>query len=56
MDQGGIPEQPLRPLSHAVMGALDEAALYVARSADPSSAGQEARAVIDRLIAGLTRA
>ena len=35
-----------------VVGALDEAALYVARAEDPVTAGREARDVVDQLIAG----
>jgi len=54
MEVGRVPRQPLRPLAHVVVGALDEAALYVARAEDPEEAGREARAVVDRLIAGLS--
>ena len=53
MKMGRIREQPLRPLAHVIVGALDEAALYVARAEDPVTAGREARAVVDQLIAGL---
>ena len=53
MEVGRVPRQPLRPLAHVVVGALDEAALYVARADDPATAGEEARGVMDRLIAGI---
>lgn len=52
MEVGRVRRQPLRPLAHVVVGALDEAALYVARADDPVTAGREARAVVDQLIAG----
>ena len=52
MEVGRVRRQPLRPLAHVVVGALDEAALYVARAEDPVTAGREARAVVDQLIAG----
>ena len=38
------------------MGALDEAALYVPRSADPAQARADMDAVCDRLIAGIAGA
>ncbi len=52
MEVGRVRRQPLRPLAHVLVGALDEAALYVARAEDPVTAGSEARAVVDQLIAG----
>lgn len=53
MEQGRIRKQPLRPLAHVLIGALDEAALYVARAEDPAAAGAEAQAVLDQLLAGI---
>jgi AcrR family transcriptional regulator len=50
---GQIPEQPLRPLAHVLLGALDEAALYVARAEDPEAARAEIAPVVRRLIDGL---
>src|SRR3954463_6497135 len=35
---GALEPQPVRPLAHVLVGALDEAALYVARSDDPRTA------------------
>ena len=52
MEVGRVRRQPLRPLAHMVVGALDEVALYVARADDPVTAGREARAVVDQLIDG----
>lgn len=53
MADGEIPEQPLRPTAHVLLGALDEAALYVSRAADPQRARAEMDAVCERLIAGI---
>lgn len=53
MEAGDIARQPVRPLAHVVVGALDEAALYVARAEDRASARAETTAVLERLIAGL---
>ena len=51
--EGEVPEQPLRPTAHVVLGALDEAALYISRSADPEKARVEMDAVCDRLLRGI---
>lgn len=50
---GDIPDQPLRATAHIVLGALDEAALYVSRAEDPQAARAEMYAVCDRLLAGI---
>ncbi|MET0326328.1 MAG: TetR/AcrR family transcriptional regulator, partial [Ilumatobacteraceae bacterium] len=43
MDAGAIDRQPVEPLAHVLIGALDEAALYVARAPDPDTARAEVR-------------
>jgi AcrR family transcriptional regulator len=53
MDEGSIARQPVRPLAHVVIGALDEAALYVARAEDRATARAEMDAVLARIIDGL---
>jgi AcrR family transcriptional regulator len=53
MDAGVIAQQPITPLAHLLLGALDEGALYAARSQDPETARAEVEQIIDRLIAGL---
>ena len=53
MDAGRITEQPTRPLAHVLLGALDEAALYVARAEDPAVARQEMRAALTGILRGL---
>ena len=50
--EGSIPQQPVRPSAHVLLGALDEAALYVSRAADPESAREEMYVVCDRIISG----
>ncbi len=52
---GRIEPQPVSGLAHVLVGALDEAALYVARADDQPAASEEMRAVLARLIAGLAR-
>ena len=54
--EGVIPRQPLRPTAHVLLGALDEAALYVSRAPEPEQARAEMYEVCDRLIAGLSSA
>jgi AcrR family transcriptional regulator len=53
MDAGSIAEQPTRPLAHVLLGALDEAALYVARAADPVAAREDMRRVLTGIVRGL---
>lgn len=50
---GRIPPQPTEPLAHVLIGALDEAALYVARAEDSARAREETGRVLDRLIDGM---
>ena len=50
---GRVAPQPAEPLSHVLIGAMDEAALYLARATDPERARREVGAVIDRLIESL---
>ena len=50
IELGRIRPQPVRPLAHVLMGASDEAALYVAESADPAQARADMLQVLDRLI------
>jgi AcrR family transcriptional regulator len=54
IDAGAVPAQPIEPLAHVLIGALDEAALYVALAADPARARAEAGAVLRRLVTAVT--
>jgi AcrR family transcriptional regulator len=53
MDAGQIAHQPVTPLSHVVLAALNEAALYIAGATDPAAARAEMGAVLDGLLARL---
>jgi AcrR family transcriptional regulator len=53
VDAGRLSPQPIRPLAHVLMGAVDEAALYVATAEDPAAARVEVGAVLDGLITSL---
>jgi AcrR family transcriptional regulator len=54
IDAGAITPQPVVPLAHVLLGALDECALYVARAADPAAARQQCTAILQQLLDGLT--
>ncbi len=56
VEAGAIPGQPIRPLAHLLMGALDEAAMLVARAEDPERMRLEVGRTLDRLLAGLSAA
>jgi AcrR family transcriptional regulator len=53
IEAGRLPRQPVGPLAHVLVGALDEAAIYAARAGDPQAARAEMRAVLHDLINGL---
>ncbi|MCD0450396.1 TetR/AcrR family transcriptional regulator [Actinocorallia sp. API 0066] len=50
IDAGALPTQPVRPLAHLVLGALDEAALAVAASPDPPTARTQMLTALDHLL------
>ncbi len=52
---GRIPQQPVSALAHVLVGALDEAALYVARADDQAAASEDMRIVLRRLISQLAQ-
>jgi len=54
IEAGAISEQPVRPLAHVLMGALDEAAMLVARAAEPERMRAEVGRTLDALLAGLS--
>jgi AcrR family transcriptional regulator len=53
MDTGGMVSQPARPLAHVLLGAIDEAAMVVARAEDPEAARVEMGQTMRRLLEGL---
>lgn len=50
---GQLPKQPVRPLAHVLIGALDEAAMLIATADDPKRMRRETRQVLHRLIDGM---
>ena len=52
IDRGSLPPQPVQALTHVLVGAVDEAALYIAQAED----GAAARADMDLVIRRLTLA
>lgn len=53
MDAGEIRRQPVDPLAHALLGALDEIAMLVGRAGDPAAVRAEATQTLAGLLAGL---
>jgi AcrR family transcriptional regulator len=53
MELGAIRPQPTEPLAHVLIGALDEAALYVAQATDQQTALTEVTAVLNDLMSAL---
>jgi len=56
MDAGAVVQQPVVPLAHVLVGALDECALYIARAEDPAAAREQCAAIFDRILRGITLA
>jgi AcrR family transcriptional regulator len=54
VDVGAIRPQPVRPLAHVLLGALDEAALFIARADDVAAARREVGETLEFLLAALT--
>jgi len=53
METGLIARQPIDPLAHLLVGALDEAAMYISRAADDRVARREMGESIERMLNGL---
>jgi AcrR family transcriptional regulator len=53
MDAGAIIRLPVRPLAHILIGALDEAAMLVARADDDGTTRREVGETIEALLSGL---
>ena len=50
---GNVPEQPVEPLAHLIVGALNEAALAVAAADDAERAREEFAASMERVLEAL---
>jgi AcrR family transcriptional regulator len=55
IDAGELEAQPVKPLAHVLIGALDEAILLVARSSDREQARREVGAAIARVMRALRK-
>lgn len=55
VEAGEIGSQPVRPLAHVLMGALDEAAMLVARADDAERMRAEVGQTLGALLDGLSR-
>jgi AcrR family transcriptional regulator len=53
MRSGYFERQPVDPLAQVLLGALNEAGLFIARAEDPVAARTEAGRTVSRLLAGL---
>lgn len=53
IDAGQMAPQPARAVAHVLLGALDEAAMVVARADDPAQAREEMSQTLRRLLEGL---
>jgi AcrR family transcriptional regulator len=56
MADGGVVEQPVVPLSHALIAVGDEAAMYVATAADRATARRDMMHVTRQLLTSVTTA
>src|SRR5215467_12190070 len=54
IDRGSIPPQPVLALTHVLVGAVDEAALYIAQADDEAAARADMETVLHRLTMALT--
>ncbi len=53
IDEGQVAKQPVEPLAQVLLGALNQAALAIARADDVPAARREMGKTIDRVLAGL---
>ena len=53
MDAGQMERQPIEPLAHMLLAALNEGAMLVAQADDPTAARAEVGAAVDRLLSRL---
>ena len=54
IDRGSLPPQPVQALTHVLVGAVDEAALYIAQAGDAPAARADMDLVLRRLTQALT--
>lgn len=52
-ERGEIADQPLDAMAHLLLGAMNESAMWIARSPDPAAALGQAQQALDGLLRGL---
>ncbi len=55
IEAGLLEDQPVDPLAHLLVGAINEAAMLIAHADDPAVARKQAGRALDRLLLGLRR-
>jgi AcrR family transcriptional regulator len=55
IDRGSLPPQPVLALTHVLVGAVDEAALFIAQAEDRAAARADIDVVLGGLVTALTR-
>jgi AcrR family transcriptional regulator len=53
MEEGAIRHRPVEPVAHLLLGAMNEAAMWIARAAEPKTALRQAGESLDDLLEGL---
>ena len=52
-EEGAIGERPVDPVAHLLVGAMNEAGMWIARSGEPGTALRQAGESLDELLEGL---
>jgi AcrR family transcriptional regulator len=55
IDEGSMAEQPVDPIAHLLLGALNEGAMYVARAEQPERARRETLDALRAMLSSLAR-
>jgi hypothetical protein len=53
MEDGAIRDRPVDPVAHLLVGAMNEGAMWIARSEEPKTALRQAGKSLDDLLKGL---
>jgi len=53
MAQGALRDQPVDPIAHLLLGAMNEAAMWIARSPEPEMALRQVGESLNELLEGL---
>ena len=53
MEAGVVRDQPVDPVAHLLLGAMNEAAMWIARSGEPETALRQAGGSLDEILGGL---